>query len=568
MPKPKALLVPGAVEAVEEEEEAPLPSPPLDEGDAALSVAAAFDAADGALDDGEAGLDFDDDDLALTEADAVALGFELADEAADEAPASIPSSSTGDAAADAALAAFDVAVDDWLAEADAGAPPVPVLAAVEPDDPDASSAPLCARCYSLVHYGRVKSKAAEAALPDLDVGAVVGRKLALTKFRRRVVLAVVDVADFDGSLPRADLSTLLAAAGGARGDERARERGAPPSSSPSSQPPPSFILAVNKADLLPSAATPARVEAWARRRCRAAGLPRPDAVHLVSAATGTGVPALLATVHAALGDRGDAWVVGTQNAGKSSLLTAFRRAVGKRGAAATAAPLAGTTLAVLRVRGLTPPGSRMLDTPGVRAPHSVGAALPPEVATSLAPRRTLVPRTFRAGPGQTVLLGGAARIDILECPGATLYLTAWVSPEVGCHFGRTDGADARRRGALGAALAPPAGEAAALDAALGELVPADVTVSGDTWRASSVDVAVAGFGWAAIALSGTATLRVWAPPGVAVTVRDALLPDLARDLCRPGFVGGGKQHGGGGVGGRGRARGGRASGRGGGRGRP
>lgn len=36
-------------------------------------------------------------------------------------------------------------------------------------------------------------------------------------------------------------------------------------------------------------------------------------------------------------------------------------------------------------------------------------------------------------------------------------------------------------------------------------------------------------------MSGNAALRVWAPPGVAITTHDALVPDLARDLERPGF---------------------------------
>lgn len=39
-------------------------------------------------------------------------------------------------------------------------------------------------------------------MPHFDFSRRVGRKIALQKFRRSVVLMVVDVADFDGSLPR------------------------------------------------------------------------------------------------------------------------------------------------------------------------------------------------------------------------------------------------------------------------------------------------------------------------------------------------------------------------------
>jgi hypothetical protein len=52
----------------------------------------------------------------------------------------------------------------------------------------------------------VKSESAEAQLPEFDLAKKVGRKIALQKDRRALVLVVVDVWDFDGSLPRAALA--------------------------------------------------------------------------------------------------------------------------------------------------------------------------------------------------------------------------------------------------------------------------------------------------------------------------------------------------------------------------
>ena len=46
-------------------------------------------------------------------------------------------------------------------------------------------------------------------MPAFDLGRKVGRKIAATPHRRAVVLCVVDVADFDGSLPRAALSAIV-----------------------------------------------------------------------------------------------------------------------------------------------------------------------------------------------------------------------------------------------------------------------------------------------------------------------------------------------------------------------
>lgn len=59
------------------------------------------------------------------------------------------------------------------------------------------------------------------------------------------------------------------------------------------------------------------------------------------------------------------------------------------------------------------------------------------------PKRQLKPRTYRIAGGQTILVGGLARVDVLACPGATMYLTLWASDEIGCHFGKTEGADER-----------------------------------------------------------------------------------------------------------------------------
>ena len=60
----------------------------------------------------------------------------------------------------------------------------------------------CARCHKLSFEGRVVSSEAEQQLPEFDLAATVGAKIARRTARRAVVAVVVDIADFDGSLPR------------------------------------------------------------------------------------------------------------------------------------------------------------------------------------------------------------------------------------------------------------------------------------------------------------------------------------------------------------------------------
>ena len=103
---------------------------------------------------------------------------------------------------------------------------------------------LCTRCYSLRHYGRIKNVEAEESLPAFDFERLIGRRISLQKFRREIVLVVVDLADFDGSLPREAIRSLLP--GEFRNSDDVTRRY-----------PPGFrlVVAANKSDLLPRFAT-------------------------------------------------------------------------------------------------------------------------------------------------------------------------------------------------------------------------------------------------------------------------------------------------------------------------
>ena len=84
---------------------------------------------------------------------------------------------------------------------------------------------------------------------------------------------------------------------------------------------------------------------WVYRRCKQAGLPPPAAVHLVSSVKGSGVRDLMTDLQEKVGTRGDVWVVGAQNAGKSSLINAMQKVSGvKAKKQITTAALPGTTL--------------------------------------------------------------------------------------------------------------------------------------------------------------------------------------------------------------------------------
>lgn len=83
---------------------------------------------------------------------------------------------------------------------------------------------LCASTHFATSSTAVLSKLAtmRARSYVLRLLLQVGRKIFLQKDRRSVVLCVVDVWDFDGSLPRSAIKWVQLGAGGSRGRGLAR----------------------------------------------------------------------------------------------------------------------------------------------------------------------------------------------------------------------------------------------------------------------------------------------------------------------------------------------------------
>eukprot|EP00775_Hariotina_reticulata_P012284 gene12284-12420_t len=255
---------------------------------------------------------------------------------------------------------------------------------------------------------------------------------------------------------------------------------------------------------------------------------------MVSALNGLGVKEMVKTLRDEMGFRADLWVVGAQNAGKSSLISAMKRLGGTAGKGdPTIAPVPGTTLGLLRVPGIPlGPKHRTFDTPGVHHPYQLTSRLNMAELQAVLPRRRLKPRTYRIPAGSSILIGGLARLDVVSAPSATLYVTLFVSDEIITHLGKTDGVEQRRQKHTGGLLTPPY-EVGRLQEL--QLVPRTAVVEGSSWKTHSRDIAIAGLGWVSVGCDGTAELEVWVPESVMVTMHDALIPDYAKVFQKPGF---------------------------------
>ena len=376
----------------------------------------------------------------------------------------------------------------------------------------------CARCYSLRHHGVVKNQAAEILMPSFDFGRVVGNKLKRTGPGGAVILLLVDIVDFDASFPIDAVDFL---------DPYVKDETV------------DVLLVANKVDLLPTQCTRARVSTFARRRAKSHGLRKAAGVHLVSAHTGMGINTLSEQLMQLLEDGREVWVVGAQNVGKSSLINRLSRRFdgpGPEDGGPLASHLPGTTLGVVKLPKLLPNGTDVYDTPGLLQPFQVSSRLTGEEARMVLPRRRLSPRTYRVEVGGSIHLGGLARVDYLDGPQRTVYLTVWVSDDVVSHYvvrGENGKADALYEKHAGGKLSPPIGENRVKQ--LGEWGSRTVTVYGTDWNTSTRDISIGGLGWVGVGVNGEASFRVWTHEGVNVETREALVPDMARALHRPGF---------------------------------
>ncbi|QHO12614.1 GTP-binding protein BRASSINAZOLE INSENSITIVE PALE GREEN 2, chloroplastic [Arachis ipaensis] len=382
---------------------------------------------------------------------------------------------------------------------------------------------VCARCHSLRNYGQVKNHTAENLIPDFDFDRLISTRLMNHSGNgsATVVVMVVDCVDFDSSFPWTVAKSLFKALEKIQDHSKKGKKLL------------KLVLVATKIDLLPSEVSPTRLDRWVRHRASAAGAPKPSAVYLVSSQKDLGIRNLLSFIKELAGPRGSVWVIGSQNAGKSTLINAFSKKQGAKTIKLTEASIPGTTLGILRIGGILSAKTKMFDTPGILHPYLMSMRLNREEQKMVEIRKELRPRSYRIKVGQAVHIGGLTRIDFIKASIETIYVTVWASPNVSLHMGKVENAEEVWSNHVGVRLQPPIGNKRAAD--LGTWQEMEIKVSGTSWEVNSIDVAIAGLGWYSLCLKGEATMKLWTFDGVEVTLREPLVLDRARSLEKPGF---------------------------------
>ncbi|TYI10481.1 hypothetical protein ES332_A09G143700v1 [Gossypium tomentosum] len=382
---------------------------------------------------------------------------------------------------------------------------------------------VCARCHSLRNYGQVKNQTVENLIPDFDFDRLIATRLIKPAGNAgaTVVVLVVDCVDFDGSFPKRAAKSLFKLLENAQNDSKLSKKL------------PKLVLVATKVDLLPSQISPTRLDRWVRHRAKAGGAPKLNGVYLVSSRKDLGVKNLLAFIKELAGPRGNVWVIGAQNAGKSTLINAFAKREKANITRLTEAPVPGTTLGILRIGGILSAKAKMYDTPGLLHPYLMSMRLNRDEQKMVEIRKELKPRTYRVKVGQAVHVGGLMRLDLNYASVETIYVTIWASPNVSLHLGKVENADEIWKNHVGIRLQPPIGEDRASE--LGKWQEREVKVSGSSWDVNTIDIAAAGLGWFSLGLKGEASLALWTYDGVEITLREPLVLDRAPFLERPGF---------------------------------
>ena len=329
----------------------------------------------------------------------------------------------------------------------------------------------CQRCFRLRHYNEIT----DVQLTDDDFLKLlheVGDSDAL-------VVNVIDIFDFNGSvipgLPRF-----------VSGND--------------------VLLVGNKKDILPKSVKPGKISQWLMERAHEEGL-RPVDVVLTSAQNKHAIKEVIDKIEHYRKGR-DVYVVGVTNVGKSTLINAIIQEITGDQNVITTSRFPGTTLDKIEIP--LDDGSYIYDTPGIIHRHQMAHYLTAKNLKYVSPKKEIKPKTYQLNPEQTLFLGGLGRFDFIA--GEKQGFTAFFDNELKLHRTKLEGASDFYDKHLGTLLTPPNNKE---KEDFPKLVQHVFTIKDKT------DLVISGLGW--IRVNGEAKVAVWAPEGVAVVTRKAII---------------------------------------------
>jgi len=388
---------------------------------------------------------------------------------------------------------------------------------------------VCQRCYYMVYRTRVEEHLKMGATEEttnkdiLQSLKLFEQRLENICSKRCIIVYMIDIFDFDGSF----IDKLPSLVG----------------NNP-------VVLIVNKMDLLPEDINIGRLYLWVKKQCEARGLSKIHRIHFVSCKNDlrmgeakADIIRLVQYLHS------DVYVVGCTNVGKSTFINHFlsgsiverkkgeellnhlglkpgqfsltelkRAQKDKKAPQLTTSSFPGTTLNPIRVHFGR--AHSMYDTPGIVQPHQITHCLHSEEIKMVLPKKRVRVVSFRLREGKCILFGGLARIEMLQ--GKPFFFTVFMSNEVKVHPSTTEKVNELLETHVGGLLKPPISWRRYKE--LGNFKAKEFEIEGVGWSQSSHDIVVSGLGWIAVTGCGKLKIRVVAPKGVGVFLREPIAP--------------------------------------------
>lgn len=329
----------------------------------------------------------------------------------------------------------------------------------------------CQRCFRLRHYNEI----ADVSLSDDDFLRLLNE----IRNQDALIVNVVDIFDFNGSLIPG-LHRFV-------GDNE-------------------VLMVGNKIDLLPKSTNLKKLGSWLMQSAHAAGL-RPKDVALCSATNAASIEQLLAKIEKLRRGK-DVYVVGVTNVGKSSIINGIIKQTAGATNVITTSRFPGTTLDKIEIP--LADGHFLVDTPGIIHRHQMAHLLNSNELKIITPTKEIKARTYQLNDGQTLFVGGLARFDITTAQKEGVV--AYFSNQLEIHRRKTEGAHEFYQKHLGELLTPPTSDRAEL---LPPLKPHTFKVT------EKSDIVYSGLGF--ITVKGPAQITAYAPEGISVLVRKAII---------------------------------------------
>ena len=210
-----------------------------------------------------------------------------------------------------------------------------------------------------------------------------------------------------------------------------------------------LIIIANKIDLLPKSVKEGKLIHHLKKIVADNNL-KPLKIFLMSAAKNKNLDSILEEIED-LSDGRDIYVVGATNVGKSTFINALLKSyAGSERDIITVSSNAGTTLDLIKI----PFGDQnIIDTPGLINENQITHYISPKTLKVVTPKKEIKPKGYQLSVGQTLFIGGLARIDFSK--GDRGSFVCYFSEFLNIHRTKLENADFLYETSIGNVLKPP-----------------------------------------------------------------------------------------------------------------